>query len=274
MSAPLIKWAGGKRQLSDVLIGLAPERIGTYYEPFFGGGAMFFALKSRGKFSKAVIADVNPVLHNFYHVVQQSPASLLGELERLGYGNNRMDYYEARKKFNSLGCHEAPFLKAALFVYLNRHCYNGLYRVNSRGEFNVPFGSYKTPSMPGRSMIMDAHHDLQGTLILNSDFERTLDSAAPDDFVYLDPPYFPVSPTASFTDYHSGGFGHSDQERLAATFRLLDRKGIKVMLSNSATENILDLYDGYSKMVVGARRSINSKAAGRGKIDEVIITNF
>lgn len=274
MTASLIKWAGGKRQLISDLQRLLPENFNTYFEPFIGGGAMFFALRASGKIKKAIISDVNHDLVNLYRIVKESPHALFEELNDLRYGNNAGDYYDARKVFNSFGKHELPEKKAALFIYLNRHCYNGLFRVNSRGEFNVPFGKYKNPGIPGMDKLIEVSRALTDTEILNSDFDTVLENVSSGDFVYLDPPYAPVNATSSFTDYNSGGFGLVEQKRLASTFYRLSQVGAYVMLSNSATPEILQLYDGFPKEIVGARRVINSNAHRRGVIKEVVVTNY
>ncbi len=273
MATPLMKWAGGKRQLLDQLMKIVPSFPGTYYEPFFGGGALFFALKAAGKIGKSVISDTNGELCNLYNVIQNSPHSLAEELDSLKFENNAEDYYKARNSFNS-ELEKKPEHKAALLVYLNRHCYNGLFRVNSKGRFNVPFGKYKNPGMPSRDRIFELSEAFQKTEIMNADFGKVLNKAHPGDFAYLDPPYDPLSSTSGFTDYHSGGFDSKEQERLAGLFRELDQKGVSLMLSNSATPFILDLYSEFKIMTIGARRYINSKPDGRGEIKEVIITNF
>ena len=273
MAVPLIKWAGGKRQLLGDLLKLVPEEFGTYFEPFFGGGAMFFELKSQSRIQKAVISDINSRLLNFYLVLKEAPLLLWEELENLHYGNSPKDYYEARQRFNAED-RGKPSLDAALFLYLNRHCYNGLYRVNSRGQFNVPFGRYKNPLTLDRVRILEGSGMLKNTQVINSDFEEALKGTTSGDFVYLDPPYSPLSLTSNFTGYHQGGFDSSNQKRLSGMFRTLDQKGVSVMLSNSATPEIVELYQGYNTIRVGARRRINSRATGRGKIDELLVTNF
>ncbi len=273
MAVPLIKWAGGKRQLLVHLIKLVPDKFGTYYEPFIGGGALFFALNTGGKIHKAVISDINSRLLNFYSVLRDSPLLLWEELDNLHYGNNPEDYYEARRRFNSEDI-RSPTLDAALFLYLNRHCYNGLFRVNSKGEFNVPFGRYKDPLKLDRDRILNASGMLANTKVVHSDFEDVLENAISGDFAYLDPPYSPLSSTSNFTDYHQGGFDSSSQKRLSGLFRKLDQKGVSIMLSNSATREILELYEGYNTKFVGARRAINSNGSRRGRIEEVIVTNF
>lgn len=274
MATPLMKWAGGKRQLLDELMKSVPNFSGTYYEPFFGGGALFFALKTAGKIGNSVISDTNGQLCNLYRVIQNSPESLSEELENLNFQNNAEDYYKARDSFNSDLEKKTPEHRGAILVYLNRHCYNGLFRVNSKGSFNVPFGKYSNPGMPSRDRIFELSKALHDTEILNADFGDVLNNAKPGDFAYLDPPYDPVSSTSSFTDYHTGGFGSKEQKRLAGLFKELDQEGVSLMLSNSATPFILELYSEYRIRTIGARRYINSKSDGRGEIEEAIITNF
>lgn len=274
MATPLMKWAGGKRQLLGELLKHVPGFSGTYYEPFFGGGALYFALNAAGKASRSVISDTNRDLCNLYRVIQKSPELLWEELRNLKFGNNSEDYYRARDSFNSGMGRETPEIRAALLIYLNRHCYNGLFRVNSEGKFNVPFGKYVNPGMPDRQKICELSGALVNVEIMNADFGDVVQKAGPGDFVYLDPPYDPVSSTSRFTDYHSRGFNAKDQERLAGMFSDLDRRGVSLMLSNSATPRILELYAEFRTHMIAARRFINSRADGRGKISEVIVTNF
>lgn len=274
MTSPLVKWAGGKRQLIKELIKRVPSEIGNYFEPFLGGGAMFFALSEKQNLDGSILSDINPDLYNLYSTVQKTPALLWKTLENLNYKNLESDFYEARERFNSQAGNNENLTRASLFLYLNRHCYNGLFRVNSQGAFNVPFGKYNNPGMPDQAKILEVSNALQNAKILNLDFREALEGVAEGDFVYLDPPYFPISSTSNFTDYSREKFGLSEQERLANTFRELDKKNAKVMLSNSAAPSIIDLYEGYKLDFLGANRMINSNPTGRGKIKELIVTNF
>ena len=274
MLRPLLKWAGGKRQLLEELTRLIPERIGTYYEPFFGGGALFFHLWSSGAVKDAVLSDANGDLYNLYTVVRDSPARLVDAIGMLGLPNTSEAYYEARRRFNEISVAEEPVSKAALLLYLNRHCFNGLYRVNSRGHFNVPFGRYRNPSMPSPDHIGQISSALKDATILNHDFEAAVKDCARGDLIYFDPPYMPVSRTSSFTDYNHTGFGIEEQNRLAKVAGDLDRRGVKFILSNSGTELTRNLYCKFNIRMVQAARAINSNPSRRGKVEEIIVTNF
>lgn len=269
---PVVKWAGGKRQIIEDLVSLVPGRFETYYEPFFGGGALLIELHNRGKLKRAVISDINSDLMDLYRIIKHRPEELIQELSGLRFSNSREDYYLARERYNSIGGSTAE--KAALFIYLNRHCYNGLYRVNSRGAFNVPFGRYRSPSMPGEDEIYLLSEVLRSAEILSVDFEEALKGARNGDFVYLDPPYMPVSPSSSFTDYSSAGFSMDDQVRLCKAFRDLDRRGVLVMESNSGSELIEALYSGFEITRLRARRNINSVPYRRGPVEELVIRNY
>lgn len=274
MAKPLIKWAGGKRQLLGDLMSLFPSQVNTYYEPFFGGGALFFGLKNEGMISKAVISDRNAELHNLYSVLKEKPVELLEVLKGLKYGNSSRDFYSARSRFNSMLPADDPVQKAAILIFLNHHCYNGLFRVNSKGEFNVPFGKYSNPGMPGPGHIMEVSAALGATSIRHCDFEEALEEASNGDFAYLDPPYAPLTRTSSFTTYAPSGFDMDDQRRLARTAKKLDSRGVSFMLSNSDTEDITALYEGFNIRRVKASRAINSNPSQRGGISEIIVTNF
>lgn len=274
MARPLLKWAGGKRRIQKTLITLLPEKFELYYEPFFGGGALYFALQTDNRAQEAVISDLNTDLTNFYSVVRDTPDTLIQKLSNIEFKNTADHYYAARKYFNSISEDEDPVLKAALLIYLNRHCYNGLFRVNSKGEFNVPFGRYKNPGMPSVSSIKETSTALQSAIIFNADFEEALQSAGSGDLVYLDPPYDPLSATSSFTNYDRNGFSFVEQQRLAEFVQSLDRKGSYFILSNSSTEDIMELYSSFEITRVGVGRSINSRAERRGSVEEIIVTNY
>ncbi|MHB1439939.1 MAG: DNA adenine methylase [Cuniculiplasma sp.] len=268
---PILKWAGGKRQLMPELLKSVPEHFNTYFEPFVGGAALLFSLYSQRRLRKAIISDVNEDLYKLYSVIKKDPHGLAREMERMAFQNNSEDYYRARDRFNSTS---DIMEKSALLIYLNRHCFNGLYRVNSRNQFNVPFGRYSNPEIPSESVIMDLSVVFKSCTILNSDFEETVMDATEGDFVYFDPPYIPLSRTASFTDYTSKGFSMKDQERLLKTFQKLNDKGVMVMESNSDTPIIKEMYSQFFMRTVSARRSINSKGMKRKGGTEVIITNY
>lgn len=278
LTQPFLKWAGGKRQLLPEINKYMPQKLysNSYFEPFVGAGALLFDFQPKN----AVIGDINGELINCYEVIKDSLNDLLLELMKPDkYLNNMESYYQIRDMdrlpyYSSLSKVE----KAARIIYLNKTCYNGLFRVNSQGFFNVPFGSYKNPKIVDEIVLKAVHHYLNNNqiTILQADFQDIVKTAKKGDFVYFDPPYDPVSDTASFTGYIINGFGRDEQVRLKETFSDLDRRGCKVMLSNSATEFILELYREYQKSTlrVHANRSINSNAKGRGKIDEVLIMNY
>lgn len=275
MLKPLVKWAGGKRQILPELIKRVPENWNVYYEPFIGGGALLIELYNRGKINFAVISDLNAELINLYKVIKYKPYELIAELKNTEFKNDRETYFKLRERFNEIiGNPEYSVERAALFVYLNRHCYNGLWRVNRSGKFNVPFGRYKNPSMPSDEAILEFSKMLEKVKIFNVDFEDAVKDAKKGDFVYFDPPYQPVSKTAYFTDYTSYGFDYSEQKRLARVAKELSKKGVYVMVSNSNTEEIKDLYADFHIFVINANRFINSRADKRKGAREVIITNY
>jgi len=275
---PFLKWAGGKRQLLPEIVKYVPKRISkhTYYEPFIGGGALLFQLQP----PKAVINDSNKELINCYKVIKDSLDELMEELSKDKYSNSETSYYEMRdldrstKKYASLSEVE----KAARIIYLNKTCYNGLFRVNSQGQFNVPFGRYKNPNFLDDAVLIAVNKYLNSNdiTLLNQDFAEAVKDAKTGDFVYLDPPYDPVSQTASFTGYDVNGFNRDEQERLKEEFDALHKKGCKVMLSNSCTDFIMDLYKDYQDTIIKVRatRSINSNALKRGRVDEVLVLNY
>ncbi len=274
MAKPLLKWAGGKRQLLREIISRIPSGFSNYWEPFLGGGALFFSISEESMGHSFVISDINPVLCLFYETVRNKPMDLAEYITATEYHNTPADYYEARSRFNRLDGKANPVEKSGLLIYLNRHCYNGLYRVNSRGEFNVPFGSYISPKMPVRDQIMSASSCLARSTIMNRDFQEMLSETEEGDFVYLDPPYEPISQSSSFTAYSKGGFNRDQQKRLSSVLRELDNKGVKFLLSNSGNGYLADLYSGFKIVTVEARRNINSKGNRRGSVSEILVTNY
>jgi DNA adenine methylase len=267
---PFLKWAGGKGQLLEQLRPLLPDRIARYHEPFLGGAALFFYLHGRTpQPSGATLTDVNRELINCYMIVRDHVEDLITALQRHTY--DRAHYYEVRDQDPAT---LSPVEQAARTIFLNRTGFNGLYRVNSEGRFNVPFGRYASPKICDEPNLRAGAAALRGVQIAALDFTAVADAAVPGDFVYFDPPYSPLSATANFTSYSPGGFGWKDQEQLAEVFRTLDQKRVRVMLSNSDVRQIRDLYHGYQIGLVSAARSINSRADGRGKVGEVVIRNF
>jgi DNA adenine methylase len=266
--APFLKWAGGKRQLLPRILDLAPARIETYYEPFIGGGAVFFALAAGKRFARAVIGDANPELVNCYESVRDDVDAVIAELEK--HRNTERDYYRVRQRDPRRLTDAA---RAARIIYLNRCGYNGLYRVNSDGRFNVPFGRYVRPKICDVPRLLAASRALRGTKIVCGDFREVLEAErpGPDDFVYLDPPYVPISRTASFTAYARRAFGPADQQRLADALGSLSRARVPAVLSNSYCAATLRLYEGLEHQKVPARRAINSVGRRRGPVPEILV---
>ncbi len=262
----ILKWAGGKRSLTPAIIATFSSDYSErrYHEPFLGGGAVFFAVKPR----RGTVNDVNQRLVNFYRVVRDEPTSLIAEVSKYPYEKDT--YYALRDRFN--GGELSPAEDAAILLYLNKTGYNGLYRVNSRGVFNVPFGTYNRPKIVSEDDVYAASKALRRVDLRCEDFSYLLDDAREGDLVYLDPPYEPLSRTSNFNTYSPNGFPWSEQERLAGVVRELDRRGILFTLSNS--EPVKRLYKGFRVSVVHANRSINTKTSGRGPVREIIVTNI
>lgn len=267
-ATPFLKWAGGKTQLLSQLDPFFPEDFITYFEPFLGGGAVSFHLRPE----RAILSDTNPELINVFQVVRDSPDRLTAALDRHYPHRNSKDYFYRVRKQNPVEL--SAIERAARTIFLNKTCYNGLWRVNARGEFNVPFGKYKNPSLYNAQNIAAASAALHGKIVTVGDYRDMCQYARRDDFVYLDPPYQPLSPTASFTGYTKESFSESDQKELAYVVKEVDGRGCKVMLSNSATDFVRSLYDGLRIERVRAKRAINSHPSGRGAIDELLILNY
>jgi DNA adenine methylase len=266
-AAPFIKWVGGKRQLLPTILELVPRSIsGTYHEPFIGGGAVFFALFGEGRIRRAVLSDVNRDLIDVYTTVRDSPEELIAALRE--HRNDKAHYYRVRAlAVDGLSKVE----RAARFIFLNRCGYNGLYRVNASGKFNVPFGRYVNPRICDAENLRAASHALQCSEFRCGDFGGAA-KARGDDFVYFDPPYVPLTRTASFTSYASGGFGPAEQVRLRDLARRLKRRGVRVLLSNSSVPAVHELYaDGFEKRSVHARRLVSCLPSGRGGVRELLI---
>jgi DNA adenine methylase len=266
---PVLKWVGGKGQLLPELIKRVPTTFSTYHEPFVGGGALFFELAAQGKITTALLSDVNPSLVEVYIALRDCVDDVIKILKRHRYEE---DYYY---KIRALKPAKLSLpARAARIIYLNKTCYNGLYRENRAGEFNVPFGRHKNPTICDESNLRAVSRMLQSVQIAHSHFSSILQIAQSGDFVYFDPPYHPVSVTANFTAYSRHGFGEQEQIQLRNTFSELTQKGVKVMLSNSDTPFIRELYDGYGISRVYASRLVNSKASSRGKVSEVVVCNY
>jgi DNA adenine methylase len=268
---PFLKWAGGKGRLLPELIARLPDRFEAYHEPHVGSGALFFELAARGVLAKAYLSDVNPSLIETYLAIRDQVEDVISILHKHRKKHDQ-DYYYLVRAIDPARL--SPVGRAARVIYLNKTCYNGLYRENKRGQFNVPFGRYQNPAICDAANLRAVSRVLQGVVIEQRGYTSTLDYAQPGDFVYFDPPYHPLSATSSFTAYDRHGFAADDQRGLHNVFAELARRGVFVMLSNSDTHFICDLYDGFKIERVYASRAINSKANGRGKIAELIIRNY
>ncbi len=290
MVKPILKWAGGKRQLLEEVYLHFPKSYKRYHEPMLGGGALFFDLEPKS----GTINDINPRLVNFYKIVRDKPEDLIKISESFKSPTRPPDpdrafskvsrkgkeikkyYYQQRELFNRRPNLEDfnPVYEAALLLYLNRTCYNGLYRENSSGEFNVPIGRYKNPDWVRKAIILNASEVLQKVEIYNKNFDYIMGVAKPGDLIYFDPPYVPMSNSANFTDYHANGFDKKDQKKLLKIAKRLDKKDVNLIISNSGV-----MYDFYEKQgffveEVKAIRAINSNPDKRGKIAEIIATNI
>ncbi|HEM3661796.1 TPA: DNA adenine methylase [Streptococcus suis] len=270
---PFTKWTGGKRQLLPVIKSLMPDNYNSYFEPFIGGGAVFFELIPK----KAIINDFNSELINCYRQIKDNPQKLI-ELLVEHQKNNSKDYYlELRSVDRDDRIHAMTDTeRAARIMYMLRVDFNGLYRVNSKNQFNVPYGRYKNPKIVDSDLILSISQYLNknNIEILTGDFEKAVEDVGAGDFVYFDPPYIPLSETSAFTSYTHEGFSYEEQVRLRDVFRKLDKKGAYVMLSNSSSPLVEELYKGFNVHKVEATRTNGAKASSRGKISEFIVTNY
>ncbi|MHA1518625.1 MAG: DNA adenine methylase [Promethearchaeota archaeon] len=266
---PFLKWAGGKRQLINQIDPYLPASYDNYIEPFVGGGALYFYLLP----PNAIIMDINPVLINVYRVIKNNVEKLI---ELLQLHRNEKDYYYSVREMDRSPdfASKSNAEKASRTIFLNRCCFNGLYRVNSKGYFNVPFGKYKNPKYCDTPNLRAVSQVLQDVSIQEGSFSRVLDFATPESFIYFDPPYMPLTETANFTSYTQNNFGPEDQIQLKQVADQLNAKGCRFLLSNSYCDFILDLYKDYNIHTVQATRAINSNAKKRGKIPEVLISNY
>lgn len=266
MTRPFLKWAGGKGRLLKQLRPLLPptDSFNHYYEPFVGSGALFFALRP----ARATLSDSNSELIDCYRAVRDQVEALIAALQTHRY--EKEYYYEVRAWDPAVL--ELP-QRAARTIFLNRTGYNGLYRVNKKGRFNVPFGRYKNPRICDAENLRACSAALKGVELLVCSFEKLHERVAPGDFVYFDPPYVPLSGTANFTSYMPGGFGQTEQEELARLFTALDGRGACLMQSNSDTPLVRRLYAAFTIDTILARRNINSNAGRRGHVREVVIRN-
>ncbi len=270
--APVVKWVGGKRQLLDEITPLLPKRVTNYCEPFLGGGAVLFSIQP----SKAIVNDLNADLITVYEVIRDDVEALIESLKK--HENTSEYFYTLRDIDRDKASYQSlsKVEKASRLIYLNKTCFNGLFRVNSSGEFNSPFGHYKNPNIVNEPVLraVSKYFNTSNITFYSEDFAETLSRVHKGGFVYLDPPYDPVSDTASFTGYNKGGFDRSEQLRLKRCCDELTQRGVKFMLSNSATEFIKELYQEYDITIVKAKRAINADASKRGAIEEVLVRNY
>ena len=270
--SPILKWVGGKRQLLSEIIPLIDESCDNYVEPFIGGGAVLFRLQPK----KAIINDYNTELINVYRTVRDDLDGLVALLKEHEKYNSSDYYYEVRALDRTPDFDKMSNLeKAARIIYLNKTCYNGLYRVNSLGQFNSPYGRYKNPNIVNEVVLkaISKYLNRNEISIRSGDYKDVLNDIEKNTFVYLDPPYMPISSSSSFTGYTEGGFGYDKQVELKEECDKLNSKGVHFLQSNSDCEEIRELYKAYRIKVVKAKRAINSDAKKRGQINEVLIYN-
>lgn len=273
-ATPFVKWVGGKRQILSQLQKLFPKNFNNYHEPFLWGWAVFFNVQKKQSF----LSDVNTELINTYQVIKSKPKDLIKFLQTCEYEKSFYDTIRAWDRQENWQEKYSKIERAWRFIYLNRTCFNGLYRVNSRWEFNVPMGSYKNPDFVQKENIINTSKLLKKTkaIIKLQSFDKVLKKAKNWDFVYFDPPYDILTDTANFTSYNESWFGRDMQIKLRDVFVELDKKWVKVMMSNHNTKFIREIYKDYLKgfKIVKARRNINSKGSGRGEVEEVVVMNY
>jgi len=270
-SLGFIKWAGGKKQLLEQFKMFFPQRIERYFEPFVGGGAVLFYVLQNYNPSYVLISDINEELINCYKIIKTNVSELIKSLNKHKVKHN-MEYYYKIRSLNPKGLSDIE--RASRFIYLNKTCFNGLYRVNSNGKFNVPMGSYKNPAIIQDKDLLVISNLLAEVEIKNISFEEITKYATVGDFIYFDPPYYPLNKTSSFTTYTKDSFLENEQKTLAKVFSDLHNKGCKLMLSNSDTNLIKHLYKDFNIHFVKANRMINCDATKRGKINEIVVTNY
>ena len=278
MATPFLKWAGGKGKLARHILARMPAGVACYHEPFAGGGAVFFALQTAGRVTDARLSDSNVELIECFVAVRDRPLELVSALAELAHQydrrgvEGRLAYFLAHRSAVPLD----PLARAARMIFLNKTCYNGLFRVNRRGEFNVPHGRYAHPRICDPQTIMESSRALTGVGLSTDDFAAASGNANPGDFVYFDPPYQPLTATARFTSYTRAEFGLSEQTRLRDCFEALTERGVAAMLSNSDHPQVHELYDGrgYGFEHVEMSRAINSVGSKRAPVAELLIDNF
>ena len=266
---PFVKWVGGKTQLLPELSSRIPHNFSRYFEPFIGGGALFFDLQP----VQSTLIDINEELTNVYKVIKERTDELIGDLHQHIY---EKDYYYQIRNVDRTDEYQSwsDVRRASRFIYLNKSCFNGLYRVNSKGEFNTPMGKYKNPKIVDEINLRACSQALAKAKIITDSFLEVEALVSNNDFVYFDPPYAPLNPTSNFTGYSQQGFDRQMQLELRDLCDRLNRRGVRFMVSNSNAPLILELYQNYNIELVYATRAINSKANKRGKIPEVVVTNY
>lgn len=272
LASPILKWVGGKRQLLPEIRKYIPKKISIYYEPFLGGGAVLFDIQPK----KAIVNDVNSELINLYQIVKNDVDALIKDLAK---HKNEADYfYEVRTWDREPNIYRnlTNIERASRIHYLNKTCYNGLFRVNQAGQFNAPFGKYTNPNIENQITLRNANKYFNDAIVKfkNVDFEEAVKGIRKGAFVYFDPPYDPVSDSANFTGYSKGGFNRDEQIRLKKLCDRLNQRGVKFLLSNASTDFIIDLYKDYKIEIIQAKRAINSKGDARGAVDEVLVRNY
>lgn len=269
---PFIKWVGGKRQIISQLQKLFPIDFKNYHEPFLWGGAVFFNVQKKQSF----LSDINAELINTYQTIKNNPKELIQFLELCEHSREFYATIRAWDRVDNWQEKYSEVERAGRFIYLNRTCFNGLYRVNSKGQFNVPIGSYKNPDFVQKENIQSVSKLLKKTkaTIKLQSFDSVLKNAKSWDFVYFDPPYDTLTETANFTSYNESGFWRDMQIKLRDVFAQLDKKGVKVMMSNHNTGFIREIYKGFKFEIVKARRNVNSKGSGRGEVEEIVVMNY
>ena len=283
----IVKWAGGKQSLLSTYQEYLPGKINTYIEPFLGGAAMLLFMAKNNLANNYIANDINSALITTYNVIQSNPKALMTQLKKLRENHSELQYYKVRglqsRKTKSLNIDEEGLWNldkltdvqvAARFIYLNKTCFNGLYRENSDGQFNVPMGRYKNPSIFNKQIITKAAKLFSKVQLHNKDYKEIAEKAKKGDLVYFDPPYAPLNPSSDFTKYSKDDFNLQDQKELATLFQHLNQKGVSVMLSNSSADIMLDLYKEYNIHMIDAKRSINSKGNKRDEIKEILVTNY
>lgn len=265
-----VKWAGGKKQLLEQYKFFFPRNINRYFEPFVGGGSVAFYIIKYYRPKEVYLSDINDELINTYLVIKNNVDELISSLKEYEKKHSKKFYYKIRAENPK---NLTPLQRATRFIYLNKTCFNGLYRVNSKGDFNVPIGNYKKPKILDEKTLREASKLLKHADIKTQSFEKIEPYVRKGDFVYFDPPYYPIN-RSSFTTYTKESFLEREQKKLAELFKKLDKKGVMVMLSNSDSYFIRELYKDYHIYTVKANRMINSNPNGRGKINEIVVTNY